>query len=31
LIAAGVRVTSFREMKQTVEELYMKLSTHEVM
>jgi ABC-2 type transport system ATP-binding protein len=31
LIAAGVRVTSFGEMKQTVEELYMKLSTHEVM
>jgi ABC-2 type transport system ATP-binding protein len=31
LIAAGVRVTSFMEMKQTVEELYMKLSTHEVM
>jgi hypothetical protein len=31
LIAAGVRVTSFGEIKQTVEELYMKLSTHEVM
>jgi ABC-2 type transport system ATP-binding protein len=31
LIAANVRVTSFGEVKQTVEELYMKLSTHEVM
>jgi len=31
LIAGGVRVTSFGELKQTVEELYMKLSTHEVM
>jgi len=31
LIAAGVKVTSFGEVKQTVEELYMKLSTHEVM
>lgn len=31
LIAASVKVTSFAEMKQTVEELYMKLSTHEVM
>jgi ABC-2 type transport system ATP-binding protein len=31
LIAASVRVTSFGEVKQTVEELYMKLSTHEVM
>ena len=31
LIAAHVRVTSFGEVKQTVEELYMKLSTHEVM
>src|SRR5579862_8726447 len=31
LIAANVRVTSFAEVKQTVEEIYMKLSTHEVM
>jgi ABC-2 type transport system ATP-binding protein len=31
LIASGMRVTSFGEVKQTVEELYMKLSTHEVM
>ena len=31
LVNAGVRVTAFGEMKQTVEELYMKLSTHEVM
>jgi ABC-2 type transport system ATP-binding protein len=31
LIAANVPVTSFGEVKQTVEELYMKLSTHEVM
>ncbi len=31
LIAVNVRVTSFGEVKQTVEELYMKLSTHEVM
>ncbi len=31
LVAAGVQVTSFGEVKQTVEELYMKLSTHEVM
>jgi ABC-2 type transport system ATP-binding protein len=31
LIGANVRVTSFGEVKQTVEELYMKLSTHEVM
>jgi len=31
LIAANVRVTFFGEVKQTVEELYMKLSTHEVM
>ena len=31
LIAAGVRVKSFGEVKQTVEDLYMKLSTHEVM
>jgi ABC-2 type transport system ATP-binding protein len=31
LIAANVPVTSFGEIKQTVEEVYMKLSTHEVM
>jgi len=31
LVGAGVQVTSFGEVKQTVEELYMKLSTHEVM
>ena len=31
LIAQGVRVTTFREIRQTVEEMYMKLSTHEVM
>jgi len=31
LVAANVPVTSFGEVKQTVEELYMKLSTHEVM
>lgn len=31
LVGAGVAVTSFGEVKQTVEELYMKLSTHEVM
>src|SRR5579863_2222443 len=31
LIAGNVRVTSFGEVKQTVEEVYMKLSTHEVM
>ncbi|HUA16323.1 MAG TPA: ABC transporter ATP-binding protein [Verrucomicrobiae bacterium] len=31
LISAGVQVTFFGEMKQTVEELYMKLSSHEVM
>jgi ABC-2 type transport system ATP-binding protein len=31
LIAAGVRVTTFAEVKQTVEDLYMKLSRHEVM
>jgi ABC-2 type transport system ATP-binding protein len=31
LIAQGIRVTSFREVRQTVEEMYMKLSTHEVM
>jgi ABC-2 type transport system ATP-binding protein len=31
LISNGVKVTAFGEVKQTVEELYMKLSTHEVM
>jgi len=31
LLAAGVRVTSFAEVKQTVEDLYMKISHHEVM
>jgi len=31
LITSGVRVLFFREMKQTVEEMYMKLSSHEVM
>ncbi len=31
LITSGVRVLSFREVKQTVEEMYMKLSSHEVM
>ena len=31
LVAANVKVTSFGEIKQTVEEIYMKLSTHEVM
>jgi ABC-2 type transport system ATP-binding protein len=31
LVATNVRLTSFGEVKQTVEELYMKLSTHEVM
>jgi ABC-2 type transport system ATP-binding protein len=31
LVAGGVRVLSFREVRQTVEEMYMKLSSHEVM
>lgn len=31
LVAANVRLTSFGEVKQTVEDVYMKLSTHEVM
>ncbi len=31
LVGAGVRVVSFGEVKQTVEDLYMKLSRHEVM
>ena len=31
LVAAGVRVKSFNEVHQTVEDLYMKISHHEVM
>jgi len=31
LVGSGVKLTSFGEVKQTVEDLYMKLSTHEVM
>jgi ABC-2 type transport system ATP-binding protein len=31
LVTGGVRVLSFQEVKQTVEEMYMKLSSHEVM
>ncbi len=31
LVGAGVRVKGFGEVKQTVEDLYMKLSRHEVM
>jgi ABC-2 type transport system ATP-binding protein len=31
LIAAGIRILAFAEVKQTVEDLYMKLSRHEVM
>jgi len=31
LISQGIRVTTFGEVRQTVEEMYMKLSTHEVM
>jgi ABC-2 type transport system ATP-binding protein len=31
LIASGVRVLFFREAKQTVEEMYLKVSSHEVM
>ena len=31
LVAAGLRVKGFGEVKQTVEDLYMKLSRHEVM
>jgi ABC-type uncharacterized transport system ATPase subunit len=31
LVAGGVRVVAFSEVKQTVEDLYMKLSGHEVM
>ncbi|HKS76322.1 MAG TPA: ABC transporter ATP-binding protein [Terriglobales bacterium] len=31
LIGAGVRVSTFSEVKQTVEDIYMKVSQHEVM
>jgi hypothetical protein len=31
LLSAQVRIVSFREVKTTVEDLYMKLSRHEVM
>jgi ABC-2 type transport system ATP-binding protein len=31
LVRANIQVTAFGEVRQTVEELYMKLSTHEVM
>ena len=31
LVSAGVKVVSFGEVKQTVEDLYLKLSHHEVM
>jgi ABC-2 type transport system ATP-binding protein len=31
LIGSGVRILFFREVRQTVEEMYMKLSSHEVM
>ena len=31
LVSAGVRVRTFAEVKQTVEDLYMRLSRHEVM
>jgi ABC-2 type transport system ATP-binding protein len=31
LVQAGVRITSFAEVKQTVEDLYMRISRHEVM
>jgi ABC-2 type transport system ATP-binding protein len=31
LVSANIPITSFGEVKQTVEEVYMKLSTHEVM
>jgi ABC-type uncharacterized transport system ATPase subunit len=31
LVNAGVRLTSFNEVKTTVEDLYMRLSHHEVM
>jgi len=31
LVSAGMRVKSFAEVKQTVEDLYMRLSRHEVM
>jgi ABC-2 type transport system ATP-binding protein len=31
LVTSGIRILSFREVKQTVEEMYMKVSSHEVM
>jgi ABC-2 type transport system ATP-binding protein len=31
LVADGMRLLSFREVRQTVEEMYMKMSSHEVM
>jgi ABC-2 type transport system ATP-binding protein len=31
LIASGMRIVSFHEVKQTFEEMYMKISSHEVM
>jgi len=31
LIASGVHVVSFTEVKQTIEDLYLKLSRHGVM
>jgi ABC-2 type transport system ATP-binding protein len=31
LVADGIRLLSFREVRQTVEEMYMKMSSHEVM
>jgi ABC-type multidrug transport system ATPase subunit len=31
LVEAGVQIVSFSEVKQTVEDLYLKLSRHEVM
>ena len=31
LITSGVRIKTFAEVKQTVENLYMRLSRHEVM
>jgi ABC-2 type transport system ATP-binding protein len=31
LVADGIRILSYQEVKQTVEQMYMKLSSHEVM
>ena len=31
MVQGGIRIVSFREVRQTVEEMYMKLSSHEVM